>query len=112
MTDLIFYIATFLIVYLFYLIFIINKKDRLESFKENMYVKYLENNFKIDLNKIDFRKLVKTIACANSFIIATTAYIVGFVDNYILKILLGMAVLIPFQISIYYLIGKKYKNRK
>jgi len=112
MEDLIFSLITFVVIYLFYVIFVINKKSKLEKMKNNAGVLYLVNKYKLDLRKINMKVLAHMIALTNSFILSVTLFILSFVDNFMLKILLCFIIIIPFQYVMYMIIGKMYKKEK
>ena len=112
MEDLIFSLITFVVIYLFYVIFVINKKSKLEKMKDNPGVIYLVSKYKLDLKKINMKVLAHMIALTNSFILSVTLFILSFVDNFMLKILLCFVIIIPFQYVMYMIIGKMYKKEK
>lgn len=111
MGEVIIYIVTFLVIFLFYLFFVILRKKKLEKFKQNMYVEYLVRVYKLDINRIRIKDLALAVALVNSFIIATTVFILGFIDHMILKFLLGFLVLIPLQLLMYHIVGKIFEKR-
>lgn len=111
MKEIFFYLLTFVIIFLFYLFFVILRKKKLEKFRNNMYVEYLAKVYKIDVERIDIRSLALTISLINSFIIATTVFILGFIDNMILKFLSALVVLIPLQLFMYHIVGKIFEKR-
>ena len=100
----------FIIIYLLYLLTVILRKKKLEKFKNNTYVKYLEMVYHIDINKVDIKKLANTIALTNSFIVSLTMYLVSITESLFLKLLLAVAIFIPLQLLFYHLIGKKYQK--
>ena len=112
MEDLIFSLVTFIIIYLFYVIFVISRKSKLEKMKKNPGVLYLVNKYKIDLEKVNLKVLAHLIALTNAFILSITLFIVSFVDNYFLKILVCFVVIIPFEYIMYMIIGKMYKGKR
>ncbi|MFV0249614.1 MAG: hypothetical protein ACK5HP_01050 [Bacilli bacterium] len=112
MEELIFGLSTMIIVYLFYLFFVINKKSKFKEFKNNNYVTYLVKIYNLNVDKINMKLLANIIAITNSFIIGSTAVTVGFVDNFLLKMLLAVVILIPLQLIMYHLIGKSYQREK
>jgi hypothetical protein len=112
MENFIFSLITFIVIYLFYVIFVINKKKKLEKFKSSIYVNYLINVAHVNIKQINFKILAHIIALTNSFILSATLFIVSYVSNIILKMLLGFVILIPFQFLMYYIIGKMYQRKK
>lgn len=111
MKDLIFYSIIFIVIYLFYLIFVILRKKKLDKFKKNTYVIYLERMYNLDLSKCNMKILANIIALSNSLIITFTLIIISNIDNLLLKMVLAFAILIPFQLFIYYIIGKIYQKK-
>ena len=110
MSDIVISIIVFIIIYLFYLLFVILRKKKLLLFRNNIYVRYLESKYRLDISLLNLKKLANTIALANSFIIALTFYLIGITDNFLLKMLLAFAILIPIQIFIYHIIGIFYQK--
>ena len=106
MNEFVLWIITFIIIFLFYFIFVILRKSKLEKFNDNLYVNYLKNLYKLDINRIGIKKIVYIIALANSFIISTTILAISIVDNNILKLVIAFFVVALFTIIIYHIIGK------
>ncbi len=116
MKDIIFYGIVFLILYLSYVLFVIIRKKKLAQFRYNTYVRYLENVYHLDMNTISIKLLAHIIALANAIIITTTLWAIGITNNLLLKMLLAFAILIPFQLLVYHIIGKtmqiKHKRKE
>ncbi len=110
--DYLFYLLMFVFVYYVYYFFIIKRKGKLEKFKTSVEVKYLEGKYKIDLKKHNFESVVKKIALANSFIITVALFIVQYIDNLIMKIMVSFVVLIILQLSVYHILGKILKKEE
>lgn len=108
MKDLIFSLVTFIIIYLSYVIFVINRKKQLEKMKKNNNVIYLINKYGLDLKKVNMKVLGHIIALTNAFILSITLFIISFVDKMFLKILICFVILIPLQYIMYDIIGKMY----
>ena len=109
MKDLLFYGIVFVILYLSYVVFVIIRKKKLDKFRNNTYVKYLENVYHLDMNTISIKVLAHVIALANATIITTTLWAIGITSNLLFKMLLAFAILIPFQLLVYHIIGKSYQ---
>ena len=110
MGDIFISIIVFIVIYLFYLLFVILRKKKLLLFRNNIYVRYLESKYKLNISLLNLKSLANVIAIANSFIIALTFYLIGITDNFLLKMLLAFAILIPIQIFIYHIIGIFYQK--
>lgn len=111
MKEILFYLGSMLLIFLGYYIFVIKNKKRLEKFSHNTYVSYLIGVYKLDIKEISIKQLAKAIAMINSFIIATTVFIVGFINSLIIKLILGFIVLIPLQLLMYHIVGKTFQKR-
>ncbi len=112
MNNLIFSIGVFITIYLLYVIFVINKRDKLQKLKKGVIVSYIVKKYNLDLKKINLKVLGHMISLSIAFIISITFYIVSFVDNYVLKVLLSFVILMPFQLLIYNIIGILYKKEQ
>lgn len=111
MEEIIFYVVSMFVLFLLYYIFVIRNKKRLQKFSKNTYVSYLVGVYKLDKDKINQKQLAMAVIMVNSFIIATTVFIIGFINNLILKFVLGFIVLIPLQLLMYHIIGKIFQKR-
>jgi hypothetical protein len=112
MEDLLFYLLTFVAVYLIYLFFVILKGKSRERYKNSTEIRFLERRYKIDVDKIGFNKLAHISALCNAFIIANTVLIISLINNLVLKMIAGFIILIPMILCIYHLIGKYYQNKQ
>lgn len=111
MEELILFVISFIVVYLFYLFFVILNKKKMVKFKENVYFNFLVKTYKLDYTKISIKTLAHIISLSNAFIIATVFTIVCLVDSFILKMLLAFAVLVPLQLVVYFIIGKLLQRK-
>lgn len=109
MKEILFYGIVFIILYLSYVLFVIIRKKKLDKFRNNTYVKYLENVYHLDMSAISIKVLAHVIALANATIITTTLWVIGITNNLLFKMLLAFAILIPFQLLVYHIIGKSYQ---
>lgn len=114
MGYLIFFLVSFIIIYLIYTIFVVRKKRALNKMKSSKDILLLCNIGKIDIEKVEFKKLVNLLALVNSLIISLVATLVlileNFVSNFYVWIILSCVVtlilLLPFILIGYKLIGK------
>lgn len=113
MNEVVLMLIAFIIVYSIYLILIVfNKKGR-KKIKTGIEAKFLKKVYKIDLNKINDKKIANSIALNNSIIIAFTFYLTGlFFDNIIFQILLSFPLLVFLIIILYALTGRYYKKHE
>jgi len=105
MENILFGITAFILIYLFYLITVISRKNKLDKLMEATEVTYLKKRYKLSLKKVNKKKLGNLIALTNSFIFSFTVFIVSFIENHILLLLTGFIILIPLIIISYYVLS-------
>lgn len=93
---------------LYYYIFM--KKNNKKS-KEPIEFNYLTAKYKINMKKIDSKKLRRLMSLCNALIISTTILLLEFIDSLGLKMLIGFVVLMALTIGTYHLIGKHYQKK-
>ncbi|MDD2518774.1 MAG: hypothetical protein PHI05_03215 [Bacilli bacterium] len=112
MIELITFLGSFLVVYLFYLFFVILRKKNKDKLKNGIEFRYLKVKYNFDVKEINIKKMSHVIALANSFIIATTVTIVSFIDNIILMMVIGFFILMILELITYHIIGTHYQKKK
>ena len=112
MRELILYLMTFVLAYLFYVIFVLCRKNVLKKFPNGKEITYLKFKYGIKVNDSNLKKIANTIFLANSFILSITVYIVCLFDNLFVEIILGVATLLILILGIYHLIGIYYKKKQ
>jgi len=118
MEYLIFFIVLFLIIIIIYNLFVIRKEKALNRMKTNKEVLIFTRLNDIDINKVNFKKMVRLLSLGNAFIISLMATFVlllkNIITNFYLWILgsalISFVLLIPLIIGIYKLIGKIFKK--
>ncbi|MFA5603036.1 MAG: hypothetical protein WDA21_04865 [Bacilli bacterium] len=100
----------FILAYILYYFFLIRKNKKYNPEKVPQEILFLTNKYKLDFDKINYRKLIKLLALTNSLIMAFTVLIVGFVDNFFIQILLAFLILFPLIYIVYSIIGKHYQK--
>lgn len=109
MKEIIGYGLVFLFIYLSYLFFVILRKKKLNKFRNNTYVKYLENVYHLDFKNVSIKRLACIIAFANAGIITVTLYVINIANHFLIKMVMAFITLIPFQLIVYHIIGKCYQ---
>lgn len=112
MKDFIFYILIFVLVYLFYIIFVLNRKNVLKKFATGRELSYLKFKYSIKVYDKNIKELSNLVFLANSFILSITVYIICLFNNLFLQIFVGILTLIILILSIYHLIGTYYKKKQ
>lgn len=101
-----FFLVLFVIFYIIHYIFdaIKIKKNKLDNI---MLMSYVIKKFKINKNKINYRKELKWMALINSFIISSVGTFVSCIDTYIfLQLGIGFVLLFLLIYSLYEIYGR------
>lgn len=104
------FLMMFVLINLFYFLFII-KKALKDKKKQPVEIKYLINLYKLDINKLDYKKLLRLISLATSFVIALGLCLVSEQGNLVRQIILTVIIILPFMFITYHIIGKVYQKR-
>ena len=108
--NIILFVVTYLVVYLLYYIFSI-RKARKNKNKLPVEVQYLIIKYKIDIDKITYKSLMRFIALIGSFDIALIVTVVLNLDGYILPFIAGFILAIPLIFISFKIIGAYYKRK-
>ena len=112
MRELLLYLGTFVLAYLFYLIFVLSRKRVLKKFPDSKNAKYLKIKYDIKINEKNVKGIANCVFLANSFILATTVFIVCLFDSFILGLIVCVLPLILMIVILYHLIGTHYKKKQ
>ncbi len=112
MKELILYFITFVLIYLFYVIFVLNRKNVLKKFPDGKEMTYLKYKYNVKVNENNIKRIANSVFLANAFILSTTVYIVSLFDRFVLRILVGFITLVMLILVLYHFIGIHYKNRR
>ena len=112
MKELIFYLIIFILVYLFYVVFVLSRKNVLKNFPNGKEMRYLKYKYGIKVNDKNIKKIANTVFLGNSFILSTTVFVVCLFNNLIIEIIVGLITLVILMLGIYHLIGTYYKKKQ
>ena len=123
MEDLGLFILSFIFVLLIYQIFIIRpakkrknnkskgRKKKEDISKELFEIKYLKARYKLDMKKINYNQLLQICAITSSFDISFIVYLIGIINNFILRILGGFIFTLGIIMLSYHLVYLFYKKK-
>lgn len=109
MEHIVYFSVTFLVVYMIYYFASIRKAKKNKK-KIPIEVQYLILSYGIDINKIQYRNFLNTIAIVGSFDVALVATIVSLFKEVIWQLLFGFVFVVPVIIISFMLIGKYYQK--
>lgn len=112
MKDVLGYGMIFILLYILYILFVIQRKKKIDQFQNSIFVKYLEKIYHLNIKTIAIKKLAHIIALTNAFIITITLYITSITDQLIFKMLLAFTSLIPMELITYHIIGTHYQRKE
>ena len=107
------FVIVYVLCYLFYLFFVIFRKNnkKFDSKKLKVEESYLISKYKLDFKKINYRKYLHVVALTNSFIFALTLELIQVVKGLFFQILISFVFLVPLILISYGFIGRYYKKK-
>ena len=112
LVDLYWFLATFVIVYLFYLFFLVIRKKEYNPNKVPVELHFLIKKYRLDMKKIKYRSIMNLIGLASAFVVAFTAtFVFRFIKNIYIAIIVGAIMLVPLIFITFNLIGNYYKKK-
>ena len=110
MKQIILFLMTYLLVFIIYRILLIGKSKK-NSKKKPIEVSYLMTKYKLDLKKINYKRLLLLISIVSSLDISIIITIVSLVKSYLLEILMVLVLIVPVILFSYSLVGNYYKKK-
>ena len=110
MREVILFIMTFITVFIVYQLFIVSKRKKVKK-KYPMEVNYLIYKYKIDIDKVNYKKLLRVISVISSLDISILVTIVLLFDSYLLQIIVALLLVIPIIMISYGFIGRYYVKK-
>ena len=108
LSDLYWFLGTFIIIYLFYLVFQVLRHKKINKKRVPVELVYLIKN----VDKIKYTSIMNKIALVSAFDISFIAtFVMRFIDNVYLAILLGGVLFIPLIMITYSFIGMYYQKK-
>ena len=104
------FIIVFFILYIGMYLFSFKKLKNYNRNKMSSDLKYLVYKYKIDVVKIGYKKIMRTLMIANAFIVSFVFTITRFIDNIYIRLLVAFILIFPLFAGIYHIIGMHYKK--
>ena len=109
--ELVLFLISFIFVFFLYRIFVVKRAKSKKKTKEPFEVTYLVSKYKLDLDKVNYKRLLNVISLVSSFDIAAIVSIILLIKNFIVGIIVGfISTLIIILIS-YHLVYLVYKKK-
>ena len=112
LTDLYWFLGTFVVVYLLYFFFQVIRKKKMDKKRVPIELLLLIKKYKLDMDKINYRSIMNKIALVSAFDIAFIAvFVMKFIENVYLSIIIGGVLFIPLILITYNFIGIYYVRK-
>ena len=111
MREIILFIMTYLFVFVIYQLFIVKKAKRKNSKKRPMEITYLVTRYKLNLKRIDYKKLLLIVSLVSSLDISVIVSIALLFKSYFIKLLAALILVIPVILISYHFVGIYYKKK-
>ena len=111
MRELLLFTFTFVLVYLFYIIFVLCRKNVLKKFPNSINALYLKKKYNVVITDKNIKKIASIVYLANSLILSTTVSIVCLFENFIVGLLVCIVPLIILILMFYHIIGTVFGKK-
>lgn len=123
MKEIILFIACFILVFICYQVFFIlpmkkyrknkknGKKKKIKEKKELAEIRFLVTKYKLDLDKVNYNKLLLVVSLVSSFDITLIVTIITLFDSYFVSFLLAAVLVLPIVMISYWLVYKFYEKK-
>ena len=123
MKEIILFIACFILVFICYQVFFIlpmkkyrknkknGKKKKIKEKKELAEIRFLVTKYKLDLDKVNYNKLLLVVSLVSSFDITLIVTIITLFDSYLVSFLLAAVLVLPI-VMISYWLGYTFYEKK
>ncbi len=114
MEEVILFFITFLFVLVIYELFVVRrakKSKKRKKVKEPLEVSYLVSKYHLDLEKVNYNRLLQVIAFTSSFDIALVVSVILWLENFILEIVVGFIFILIVIFVSYHIVYLFYKKK-
>ena len=109
--ELILFIMTFLLIYIIYELFLVRKAKKDKRRKKPVEVNYLIGKYNLDINKLNYKRLLNIISAVSAFDISLVVTIVSLLDSFYLQLLIGFVLIMLLILVSYDIVGRIYKKK-
>lgn len=109
--ELILFIMTFLLIYIIYELFLVRKAKKDKRRKKPVEVNYLIGKYNLDINKLNYKRLLNIISVVSAFDISLVVTIVSLLDSFYLQLLIGFVLIMLLILVSYDIVGRIYKKK-
>ncbi len=110
MTYLIYFVVSFIVIYIMYYLLYVRKHVTYDKNKLSSDIRILEGYYKVNVEKIGYQKVLRTLNFVNALMLSIMVVIVFNIDKTIYKILILFILMFPFIWVTYYFLSKYLKH--
>lgn len=104
------FIAIFILFYLIYSVFINKKRKTYQTGKKYADVDFFVRRYQINVNKIGYKTVLKTVTLMNSFILAFTYIVFSNIKSFLWAIVFGFVIGFALIYSLYEIVGRHFRK--
>lgn len=104
------FITVFLLIYFCYYIFLFKKIKKYDRKKLPVNIKYLVLMYNLDIVRIGYKNVFKTLMLSDSFIVSFMFTITRFIDNIYIRLLACLLLIFPLFAGVYHIVATYYKK--
>ena len=105
------FIFTFVLVYLFYIVFVLCRKNILKKFPDSKNMKYLKDRYNVVITDKSIKKIANVVFITNALILSITVSIVCYFDSFVIGLLVSIVPLLVMILAFYHIIGTIFGKR-
>lgn len=118
MQEIVLFILSYISILLIYEVVIVmpaknrhQKKTKKKEIKEPVEIKYLITRYKLDLKKVNYNQLLQIVALTSSFDISLIVSLMMLVNNFFIRIVIGIVTMIVSILISYHFVYLFYKKK-
>lgn len=104
------FIIVFLVLFVLNYFFSFKKIGKYDRKKLPVNIRYLSLKYKLDIVKLGYKRVAKTLIYADSFIISLLFTVTRFIDNVYIRLLVCFILIFPLFAGVYHLVAKYYEK--
>ena len=104
------FVIVYLLVFLGSYLFIFKRTKKYNKDKLPATVKYLVLRYNLDIVKLGYKRILKTLMYCDAFIVALVFTITRVIDNLYIRLLVAFILIFPLFAGVYYFVAKYYKK--
>lgn len=105
------FVLTYLLFYIIHQVFLNKKRKKYNPNKKNNEINFLIERYKLDLKKIGYKNLLRTVTLTNCFILTITVMVFSRIEKFFLSALVTFVIAVALIYSLYEIIGRYYKKK-